>query len=158
MRGWVSTLQSILGSDAVQVHHYDTHRSALTAHFFQTVLGVAAAPATPHGIVNRSLTATEIAIMREVNARVSSRRAAVIASDELLASPPLGASADSITPDELALLEARFADEVRWLNGVLVEPTLSIQGRVTVGPRPVVPDVSVTARDLAARAEALASN
>jgi len=134
MRGWITTLRSVLGDRAVRVHHYDSHRRDLTRHFFSDVLGLDA-PAEAAAVVNRSLTPAEIEVMREVNARVSSRRAGRLASDTLLGRPPLGDPAVSVTVSELAVLEGRFADEVAWINEqALAEPRLSVRGDIAVRP------------------------
>jgi GT2 family glycosyltransferase len=159
MRAWVTRLRSVLGAAAVRVHHYDSHRVALPAHFFGEILGIGSAPDNGSTVVNRSLTVAEIEIMREVNARVGSRRAARFASDELLAGPPLGELAVGVSEAELSVLEDRFGDEVAWLNGqALEEPVLSVRGEVAVRPSSEVAGAELVAAAvaLAARAEARA--
>jgi len=60
MRQWISGLQSVVGPDQVAVHHYDTHRRRLVAHFFAEALDIHdELPLSVSTVVNRSLTPAE---------------------------------------------------------------------------------------------------
>ena len=140
MREWIEPFREILGPESVFVHHYDTVRKSLVSHFFQTHLGVVLGPEDDlvERTINRSLTPSEIRLMRAVNRRLGSRPAGTLVSNALVAEPPLRESPPTVTEQEFALLRERFTDEVAWVNahGLLDGQLRLISANMAVVPAP----------------------
>lgn len=135
----LQTLVELLGHEHVHVRHYDSERHHLVPVFFTDVLGVAAPEVEP-GEVNRSLTALETEWMRHMNTSLADDRAALIASEALTARAPVPSPAFSVSAADLAALEARFGEEVAWVNEHFLHGRLSVQGaaQVSSAPAPAV--------------------
>lgn len=125
----LETLVELLGQEHVIVRHYDSERAHLVSLFFTEVLG-AAAPAEETGEVNRSLTARETEWMRHMNPALADDKAALIASEALTGRAPLPSPAFTLSAADLAALEARFGEEVAWVNRHFLGGRLSVQGSV----------------------------
>lgn len=140
------TLVELLGKENVHVRHYDSERDRLVPLFFTDVLGVASPEQEP-GEINRSLTALETQWMRHMNATLRDDTAALIASEALTRRAPLPSPAFSVSAADLAALEARFGEEVAWVNEHFLDGRLSVRGTFQVSSAPT-PEVGLEQQHL----------
>lgn len=135
-RCWGSFLD-VLGPDAVTVRRYESHRQNLFAALLSGLADLEnSGVALPHDGVNRSMTARELVIMREVNKKLSDPREARLISGTLISAPPVGDEAPGISEEGLALLERMFTDDVEWMNSTfLAHDPMSVTGGATVVPQ-----------------------
>ncbi len=147
-RRWPVWLREILGTDNVTLIHYDSVRKRIFSHFVETALNIGMTDEYDPILrnINRSLTPSEIELMREINKHVSSQRAATRISDTLVSMPPFQKGRPTISIDEERLLQRRFGRVVGWFNEVgLSGGSLAISSEdVEVGQQK---DNAVTARE-----------
>ena len=119
----------------VIVGSYDDNRTALFASFCRD-LGIDATGVTEIAeTINRSLSRYELEVIRYLNRIVESQPALVKLSDALLYADPDKRPAYTISQREADILEARFGDEVREINGLVGRPVIALGSpAVPVGP------------------------
>lgn len=123
-RDRVSRLLDVLPREQVTLIHYDSVKHELTRHFSRAVLGVDPGDRLDpvERSINRSLTQDELALLRQVNkVHGGDRKLSGRVGDLVIDRPPLGEGRPTITEDELALLDERFAHDVEWLNRLELE-------------------------------------
>jgi hypothetical protein len=161
MREWVEGLHDVLGASATTVYRYDSVRDNLVDHFFQEQLGITlgAADDAVTRIINRSLTPSEVVLMRAVNQRLRRRSGSKVASDALIVHPPLESGRPFISSADLDLLAARFSDEVDWINdhglheGPLLLAPPNLEVRESPAERELTPDEETLVRMVAELAD-----
>lgn len=114
----LDVLREELGQQRVHVIHYDSVRHRQFADFLERVLGIHDHDGFKDASaeVNRSLTGSELELMRHLNSMLETKAQARIVSDALMERPPLGESTRWITRDQLRVLRERHGDAVARVN------------------------------------------
>jgi hypothetical protein len=154
-------LASVLPDKAIIVRNYDYARRDLWRDFAEAIGCPSLAEIEPPVfVVNRSLTAFEIAYKRIMNQVLKSEKAKILA-DEALCSLPAKVEPVVITPDELEVLTERCAPQLEAVNRHLpAERHIAIlSGREIIGERPeyaVAPNDAILIQLIAYMLEILA--
>ncbi|WP_226576070.1 hypothetical protein [Acuticoccus sediminis] len=128
----IAESEAMFGAGNVQVHNYDAHRDRLADLFVRDIFGLPLTlPAKPM-VINRSLGAKELAMMRVVNSLCrSTPRAAAFVSDAITSvdggDTPLG-----ISP-RVAQSLSRHQDEVEFVNARIRGPAIRLVGATADG-------------------------
>lgn len=115
-KGTIQRSDAAIGRDSILVLNYDAVRKNLLRTFLRQVCDIDSREFRQPATVNRSLTATEIEVMRTVNARLESRRQATLVSDALIYADPEAATNFVITADEMLILRDLHAADLSFVN------------------------------------------
>lgn len=133
--GYRNALQGAVdafGKTSVEIYNYEEHRNRLAEMFFRRILGVDFSPSETDA-VNRSLSAQELTLMREINRTVGkNRKAARFVSDALLSMPLATSERLTVTDAEGEKIRGRFQGDIDWINAMIRDPFIDI-GKT--GPR-----------------------
>lgn len=104
-----------LGRERIRLLHYETEKHDLLAAMLR-VLGVDAVVDTSLPAINRSLSSAEIEVLRACNAAHRDPAISRLLSDMLIEKYPDRASHAEVDPEIVARFEARYGDDVAWVN------------------------------------------
>lgn len=106
----------VFGPSALVVVHYDPVRETVFDAFLEA-LGVAWRPDDQPPQINRSLSTTEVAVLRQCNAALRKRATlSQLISDHLIGKRPLKPKASIRSAKAAAYLARKFGDEIAWAN------------------------------------------
>lgn len=120
--GYRNAIQSAVdafGAENVEIYNYEEHRARLADLFFIDILGAGFSPQEAASI-NRSLSARELLIKRQMNAVIGKNgKASRFLSDALLSQPMLTQEPLTATAAEGELLRERFQADLDYINGMM---------------------------------------
>lgn len=117
--------------------NYDAVRKDLLRTFLQEVCKLDSEGYRQPATVNRSLTATEIEVMRAVNGKLESRRQATLVSDALIYADPEAATNFVVTANEMQLMRELHTADLSFVNSRITgEPITLCDSSIKQGERP----------------------